>query len=261
MRPAQGAGFFGADPGQQAQRDVGVHERGRPADVFQAGPQFHHRQGRRGGDDRNGLVQGQGLGRPAVLALGGVGQGGDVAADEVVGFGVPDGPLERQVPHRDGRGGVPGGHGGQRLADVGGGQVAELAGADDVEDRLADVLVLGDGLGGAAVEPVGEPVLGGLPHGVAGVAGLGGGPFVELGVQVAELVDHGGLGGAADLAPLALPVGGVAHGELAAPQAGAVPVAVRVGAGAAVFEGDAVFAAPAPGGHGGSLACGGDNQW
>ena len=31
-----------------------------------------------------------------------------------------------------------------------------------------------------------------------------------------------------------------------------MPVAVRVAAGAAVFEGDAVFAAPAPGGHGDS---------
>jgi hypothetical protein len=40
-----------------------------------------------------------------------------------------------------------------------------------------------------------------------------------------------------------------------------VPVAVRVVAGSAVFEGDAVFAAPAPGSHGGSLICGGDNQW
>ena len=80
-------------------------------------------------------------------------------------------------------------------------------------------------------------------------------------MQVAELIHHGGLGLAADLAPLALPVAGVAHGELAAPQAGAVPVAVRVAAGPAVFEGDAVFAAPAPSGHNGSLTCGGDNQW
>jgi len=45
------------------------------------------------------------------------------------GFGVPDGPLERQVPHRDRGGGVPGRHGGQRLADVGRGQVAEFPGA------------------------------------------------------------------------------------------------------------------------------------
>jgi hypothetical protein len=44
-------------------------------------------------------------------------------------------------------------------------------------------------------------------------------------------------------------VAGVAGGDLAAPQAGAVPVALRVAAGAAVFEGDAVFAAPAPGCH------------
>jgi hypothetical protein len=85
--------------------------------------------------------------------------------------------------------------------------------------------------------------------------------LVELGVQVAELVHHGGLGRAADLAPLALPVARIAHGELAAPQAGAVPVAVRVAAGPAVFEGDAVFAAPAPGGHEGMITPGGDNQW
>src|SRR6516225_4767555 len=75
-------------------------------------------------------------------------------------------------------------------------------------------------------------------------------PFVELGVQVAELVDDGGLGGTADLAAGALAVAGVAEGDLAAPQAGAVPVAPGVAAGAAVFEGDAVFAAPAPGRHG-----------
>ena len=143
-----------------------------------------------------------------MLPFGGVGQGGDVAADQVVGFGVPDGALEREVAHGHRRGGVPGRHGGQRLPDVGGGQVAELAGADDGQDRLQDVLVLRDGFGGAALEPVGEPVLGGLADGVVGVAGLGGDPFVELGVQVAELVDDGGFGGAADLAADALAVAG-----------------------------------------------------
>ena len=138
---------------------------------------------------------------------------------------------------------------GQRLPHVGGGQLAELAGADDVQDRRQDVLVLGDRLGRAAVQPGGEPVLGGLPDGVVDVAGLGGDALVELGVQVAELVHDGGLGLAADLAAGALAVAGVAEGDLAAPQAGAVPVAVRVAARAAVFEGDAVFAAPAPGRH------------
>ena len=209
--PAQGAGFFGADPGEQAEHDVGVHELGGPADVFEAGPQFHHGQGAGGGDDRDRLVQGEGFGGPALLAFGGVGQGGDVAADEVVGFGVPDGAFEREVSHRDRGGGVPGGHGGQRLPDVGGGQVAELAGADDGQDGLEDVLVLLDGLGGAALEPVGEPVVGGLPDGVVGVAGFGGDALVELVVQVAELVDDGGFGGAADFAAGAFPVAGVAE--------------------------------------------------
>jgi hypothetical protein len=36
--PAQGPGFFGADPGQQAEHYVGVHELGGAADVFEAGP-------------------------------------------------------------------------------------------------------------------------------------------------------------------------------------------------------------------------------
>ena len=83
---------------------------------------------------------------------------------------------------------------------------------------------------------MGEPVLGGLPDSVVGVACLGSDPFVELGVQVPELVDDGGLGLAADLAALALPVAGVASGELAAPQARAGLVAPGVAAGAAVFE-------------------------
>ena len=135
-----------------------MHQLRRAADVFQAGPQFHHRQGPGRGHDGHGLVQGQRLRGPAFLAFGGVGQGGDVAGDQVAGFGVPDGALERQVP-------------------------------------------------------------------------------------------HGNCGG------------GVAGGDLAAPQPRAVPVAVRVAAGASVFEGDAVFAAPAPGCHGGMIVTGGDNQW
>src|SRR5258708_2932162 len=78
-----------------------------------------------------------------VLAFRGVGEGRDVAGHEVAGFGVRDGALEREVPHAHRRGGVPGCHGGQRLPHVGRGQVAELPGADDGQDRLEHVLVLG----------------------------------------------------------------------------------------------------------------------
>jgi hypothetical protein len=131
--PAQGAGLLGADPGEQAQHDVGVHERGRAADVLQAGVQFRDGKGAGGGDDGHGLVQGQGSGGAAFLAFGGAGQDGDVAADQVGGFGVPDGALERELPHGHRRGGVPGGHLGQRLPHVGCGQLAELAGADDFQ--------------------------------------------------------------------------------------------------------------------------------
>ena len=80
-------------------------------------------------------------------------------------------------------------------------------------------------------------------------------------MQVAELVDDGGLGGAADFAAGAFAVAGVAGGEFAAPQARAVAVALGVAAGAAVFEGDAVFAVPAPGRHGDRITGGGDIQW
>ena len=128
MGPAQGPGFLGADPGQQAEHDVGVHQRGRPADIFQAGPQFHHRESAGGGDDRRGLLEGEGLGRPALLAPWAVDQGGNVAGDQVVGFRAADGPLERQVPHAPRRGGVPGRHHGQCLPHLVRGQVAEQAG-------------------------------------------------------------------------------------------------------------------------------------
>ncbi len=61
--------------------------------------------------------------------MGGIDQGRDVAADQVVGFGVPDGALEREVSHRHRRAGVPSRHRGQCLPDVGRRQLAELPGA------------------------------------------------------------------------------------------------------------------------------------
>ncbi len=63
MSPAQGPGLLGADPAQQAQDDIGVHQRGRPADILQAGAQFHHRQGPGGGDNRNRLAGDRKTGR------------------------------------------------------------------------------------------------------------------------------------------------------------------------------------------------------
>ncbi len=99
------------------------------------------------------------------------------------------------------------------------------------------MLVLLDRLGRAAVQSGGEPVLGGLPDGVMYVAGLWDDPLVEFLMQVPELVYDGGLGGAADLAPVALAVVGVAERYFAAPQSRAVPVASGIAAGAAaVFE-------------------------
>ena len=102
-------------------------------------------------------------------------------------------------------------------------------------------------------QPVGQPVAGGLAYRVVGVAGLRDDALIEVAVQFPELVDYGGLGGAADLAPLPLAARG-SRRDLAAPQPGAVPVAFRVAAGAAVFERDSVFSAPAPGCHGDKVA-------
>jgi hypothetical protein len=63
---------------------------------------------------------------------------------------------------------------------------------------------------------LGEPVVGRLPDGVVDVACLGNDALVELGAQVAELVDDGGFGRAADFAAGAGAVAGVAGGDFAA---------------------------------------------
>jgi hypothetical protein len=108
--PAQCPGFLGADPGQQAQRDVGVHQLSGPAYVLQARAQLDGGQGRSGADDRDGLLQGQRPRRPAFLAFGGIHQGSYVAGNEAVGFGGPDRAFERQVAHGYRRAGVVAGH-------------------------------------------------------------------------------------------------------------------------------------------------------
>ena len=73
--------------GQQAQHDVGVHQFGRSADILQAGPQLHHRQGPRGGDDRDHLrADVSDLDEQAFLALGGI-QTLPVSSAERIRFG------------------------------------------------------------------------------------------------------------------------------------------------------------------------------
>jgi hypothetical protein len=113
--PDQAGDLLDADPAVAEQADKRGPQLARGPPVADDG------QGAGGGDDRYSLVEGEGFGGAALLAFGGVGQGGDVAADQVVGFGVPDGPLEREVPHAHRGGGVPDCHGGQGLPDVGGG--------------------------------------------------------------------------------------------------------------------------------------------
>jgi hypothetical protein len=80
-------------------------------------------------------------------------------------------------------------------------------------------------------------------------------------MQFPELVYDSGFGRPADLPPVALPVPGVSQRYLAAPQPWTMPVAFRVPARTAVLEGDPIFTAPAPGGHGDRLARSGDYRW
>jgi hypothetical protein len=78
--PPKRPGFLGADPGQQAQRDVGVDP-----------------VARRRLEHRGGLVGGERFRWPPLHAGRWGHERGDVAADEVVRLGVPDRPLQRVV--------------------------------------------------------------------------------------------------------------------------------------------------------------------
>ena len=103
------------------------------------------------------LAGGSGSCWAARLAFGGVDEGGDVAGDQVAGFGVADGPGERVVAHR-----LPRrveyrvGHGGQCLVDVVGGELAQSPGADRGQDRRQHVLVLLDVLADRPSRPSGS---------------------------------------------------------------------------------------------------------
>jgi len=68
-------------------------------------------------------------------------------------------------------------------------------------------------------------------------------------MQLPESVQDGGFGRAADLPPLAPAVFGITQRYLAAPEPWTMPVAFRIATGAAVFERNSVFSAPAPSGH------------
>jgi hypothetical protein len=61
MLPAQCPGFLSADPGQQTQHDVGVHELGGPTNVLQAWIQLQYGKGLGSRDDRHGFFESEGL--------------------------------------------------------------------------------------------------------------------------------------------------------------------------------------------------------
>src|SRR5439155_7176415 len=127
----------------------------------------------------------------------------------------------------------------QRLADVVGGQVAQSRAADGGQDRAEDVFVLLDRLGGAAVQALSEPVVGGAPD---GVVRLGPDACFDVAVEGFEPVLDDGLGLAGDLAADPLAVRVVPEADHSAPAAVAVPVPVAVTARRIMLEEDSVFA-------------------
>ena len=237
--PAQRPGLFGADAGREAQGDICVH----PGVLS-------------GGQECRCLFQAEALARPSGLALGGFDEQGDVAPDEIAGFGVPDRPGQRVVAHDHGRTRVAQCHRRQRLVHVSGGQLAQPPGADGGQDRGEDVLVFLDGLGRPATEAFGQPVFSRVADGIAR-AGLD--ACVEVAVQRLQPVLDDRFGFAGDLAPDSLPVRAEAEADHAPPPARAVPVPVAVPARAVVLEEDPVLAPAASCAHGLMVAGAGAN--
>src|SRR5262249_49969579 len=134
------------------------------------------------------------------------------------------------------------------------GELAELLGADDLQDRFKHVFVLLDRLGRSTFQPVRQPVHCSLAYRVVRVTRLRNDSLVEFPVQFSELVHDGGLGLAAGLPSLPSAVFRIPQRELTAPEPWAMSVAFRVAAGTPMLEGDPVFTAPPPGDHGGKAS-------
>ena len=199
-------------------------------------------------------------GRPGGLRR--IDQGRDVAASQVVGLGVPDGPLQRQVPHAHHGAGVPAAivASAWRTSAAGSWRSLRLPRTFRIGSRTFwfFLTVLAERAG----EPVGQPVLGGLAYGVGGMASFRGDPLVDVGVQGLQLVLDRGLGLARDLPPdPPRAVRAVPQGYDPAPDAGAAVIPARIPARAApVLEADRVLTPPAPLGHEPSLRQVGPNS-
>lgn len=156
MRPAERAGFLGAYAGHEAERDVGVEWV--VLRVLQ---------------DGRGLVERHGLAGASVLpAFRGIDQRGDVADDLVPGLSAADGsPKDRVDCLQCSRGeAVPAVF--EPVIDVVGGQLLELASADERDEvGLRKALVVVDRLGGQSLGAPGEPVADGVLNRAA-VAGV-----------------------------------------------------------------------------------------
>ena len=217
MLPGQRPRFLGPHSGQQAQRDVRAK-----AVLLQIACRL---------EQLLRLVQRQRLRRPPGLAFRGVDQRRDIPAHQVASLSMPDRAGQRVVRDRHrGAGTILPEHG-QRVPHIVRGQVPKRRMAGELQDRLEHVPVLRDGGSRPAVEPVAEPVIDGLPHGVGG-----GRPHSDsdLLAEIPELVTNLGLGAAADGPAPALAVRGEAERHRRDP--------VAVG----LVEVDAVLAAPAP---------------
>ena len=231
VAPAECPGFLGADPGGDAQRDIGPDSgaRGRPE---QCGRLFSRKA----------------LARSAGLPMRGVYEGSDVAADIIPGFGVPDGAGQRVVSHGHGSRRVGFCHGVECHVDVIGCELAQSPGADRSQDRREHVLVLLDGLWRSAGEPASEPVLSCPAQGV--VLGRRLKPGFKLCVKRGQPTVDDRLGLAGHLAADALAVRSVAEADDAAPPACAPTMPGRVGARSGVVEIDCVVSPAAACCHG-----------
>src|SRR5262249_29852357 len=203
-----------------------------------------------GGQQRRSLADCERLGWPPGPSRGRPDQRRDVAADVVVGLRMPNGPLQTIVGdhHRPARARCRDLR--EHATDVPGGQIAQGDLADAIDDRLKQVPVERDGLLGASVQSLAQPVGYRLGNGVAAVGSPNAG--FDVAVKLGELVLILLLCAARHFAAYPLPVRAVAERDRAAPPSGASLVMPRVAAIARVVEVDRIFAEPTPA-HNGSL--------
>ena len=216
MVPPESACLLGADPGRQGQDDV------------RAGPVLRGRL-----EYGDGLVVGQRPRRPALLPWRRPDEGCHIAAHQIAGLSVPDGPLQRVVRQGHRSRGARRGNRLQRGLHVGGRQLAERPAADRVDHGLERVAVHRDRLLRPPAEPLGKPGSYGIRD---RVRGLWGNPRVQILAKRTDLSSRLSLRAARYCLAEPLPAGTGSKRHDSAPPAGTVPMILRVAARSMVLE-------------------------